>query len=122
MWEVIWGLPSVLSFPWDWSLLLSPSVLSPVNLCVTIASGQPPVWLCSPLVWSSTLVLMKATSQALEGKEGSPGRTALQRNTKGDIASTVPRDRQLLQGLWDSSSLSYKRDEGEFIHSFLTNT
>lgn len=84
---------SLLSFPWDWSLLLSPSVQSPTNLCVTIASGQPPVWLCSPLVWSSTLLLMKATSQALEGKEGSPGRTALQRNTKGDIASTVPRDR-----------------------------
>lgn len=33
---------------------LFPSVLSPANLRVTIASGQPPVWPCSPLNWGST--------------------------------------------------------------------
>lgn len=33
---------------------LFPLVLSPANLCVTIASGQPPAWLCSPLARGST--------------------------------------------------------------------
>lgn len=31
-----------------------PASCLPVNFCVTVASGQPPVWLCSPLAWGPT--------------------------------------------------------------------
>lgn len=73
----------------------------------------------SAALWPGAPLLMKGTSQALEGKGGPPGRTALQRNTQGDIASTVPRDRQLLLCPWASFSLPCKTHWGEFLHSFL---
>lgn len=50
-------------------------VLSPTNLCVTIASGQSPVWLYSPLAWGSTADESHLPGSGRQGgfpREGSP--------------------------------------------------
>lgn len=78
--------------------LISASFLGPVSylISVTIASGRPTVCLCA--LWPGAL--MKARSHTLEDQGSFPQRTALQRNIQGNIASPVPRDRQLRLCLW----------------------
>lgn len=80
--------------------LISASFLYPVSylISVTIASGRPTVYLCA--LWPGAPLLMKARSHTLEDQGSFPQRTALQRNTQGNIASPVPRDRQLRLCLW----------------------
>lgn len=93
------------------------------NLCVTIASGQPPVWLCSPLAWGSTADESCSPHTGRQG--GFPREAALKRNTLGDIAPPVPRDRQLLLCLWASSSLPCERLERIYPiipNKYLTHT
>lgn len=48
------GSPQCRVLPQGFVPAAFPASCLPANFCVTVASGQPPVWLCSPLAWGPT--------------------------------------------------------------------